>query len=198
MVGDSTVFQLWLSFALLLGAKVGKNVKRASTVSEITASACGDTSRLAFVRNDLLVYSAHPNDFSSIRRCDGYTTLNPFAVRAIRDANLLILGVGHHFPGSLDMALLAHTNPSRRTRMAHHAFFPANLNHTLSQLVAERAHRGHPDASASMLLVGTTTPVAGCSRFSEPIDLARFVQANYDHRRTVDSPSTPRSDGHAS
>lgn len=28
MVGDSTVFQLWLSFVLLLGASVGKNIKK--------------------------------------------------------------------------------------------------------------------------------------------------------------------------
>ena len=35
MVGDSTVFQAFLSFALLMGAQLGKNSKRASTVSEL-------------------------------------------------------------------------------------------------------------------------------------------------------------------
>ena len=38
------------------------------------------------------------------RRCDGYVTLRPFAHRAARDADVLVLGLGHHFPGSLDWA----------------------------------------------------------------------------------------------
>ena len=86
MVGDSTVFQLWLSFALLLNAHIGKNIKRASTVSEITASACGDWTRLIFVRNDLLLFTNHNHDIASARRCDGYLSINSFMMRACRDA----------------------------------------------------------------------------------------------------------------
>ena len=188
MVGDSTVFQLWLSFSLLLGATLGKNVKRASTVTEVTASACANSSRLAFVRNDLLTYTTSSGDFNRIKGCDGYTALNPFVQRATRDADILILGVGHHFPGSLDMAINAHRDPSREQKMAYHAFFPSNLNHTLNMVLRARSLWGHTDGASSVLLVGTSTPVAGCSRFSEPISLSRFVRANYDHRRTVDSP----------
>ena len=189
MVGDSTVFQLWLSFALLLGSSVGKNIRRSSTVSEITASACDDATRLAFVRNDLLLYTTHMSDFKAVQRCDGYTSLNAFTVRASRDADVVILGVGHHFPGSLDMGLNAHgPKPSRSASMAYHAFFPGNLNHTLKSLITARSLWGHHDPG-TVLVVGTTTPVAGCSRFSSPISLATFTRANYDHRRTVSSPT---------
>jgi len=186
MVGDSTVFQLFLSFALLIGARLGKNIKRASTVSEITASACGDTTRMAFVRNDLLLYSSSGGDFASAKRCDGFMSINAFVVRAARDADVLILGVGHHFPGSLDMALAYHRAPSRIAQLRHHAFLPHSLNHTLSYLLASRAQYGH--GSSSVLLVGTSTPVAGCSRFTKPITLAEYATANYEHRRTIDSP----------
>ena len=189
MVGDSTVFQLWLSFALLLGSHLGKNIKRASTVSEITASACGDSTRLAFVRNDLLLYSTSGGDFTSAKRCDGFMSIQNFVVRAARDADVVILGVGHHFPGSLDMALKYHEpHPSATARLQYHAFLPFSLNHTLSLLIAARAAWGHADAASSVLLVGTSTPVAGCSRFSHPISLAQYAAANYEHRRTVDSP----------
>ena len=100
-----------------------------------------------------------------------------------------MLGLGHHFPGSLDMAMTYHgPQPSRATRSAHHAFFPSNLNHTLKSLLTARRLWGHPSPERSVLLVGTTTPVAGCSRFSAPIDLPAAVAAIYDHRRTVDSP----------
>lgn len=195
MVGDSTVFQLWLSFALLLGSQIGKNVKKASTVSEITASACGDQTRLIFVRNDLLLLTSSSADFNSAKRCDGYLTINSFVARATRDADVVVLGVGHHFPGSLDMALARFgkdthfNNLPREVRMRYHAFFSANLNHTLSYLLKARAAWGHAAAAASVLLVGTTTPVAGCSRFNRPIGLTEAVDAIYNHRRTVDSPS---------
>lgn len=133
-----------------------------------------------FVRNDLLLYTPHGGDFNSVKRCDGYTSLNSFTARAARDADVLILGVGHHFPGSLDMALNAHDRPAqgrsapRSVKMAYHAFFPSNLNHTLASVLAARTAWGHSDPS-SVLLVGTTTPVAGCSRFSQPISLATFA-----------------------
>ena len=95
-VGDSTVFQLFLSFALLLRSRFGRSAKRASTVTEMTASAFEDATRLAFARSDLLLWSSVPSDLNSVRRCDGYTTLQPFAQRAARDADVVILGLGHH------------------------------------------------------------------------------------------------------
>ena len=102
-VGDSTVAQLFISFVSLLGGTFGVNVKRASILSDITASACSDTTRLNFVRSDLLLWSHTAEDFREVRSCDGYTTLLPFAIRASREADLLVLGIGHHFPSSLEM-----------------------------------------------------------------------------------------------
>ena len=274
MVGDSTVFQAFLSFALLMDARLGKNPKKASTVSELTASACGDATRLVFVRSDLLLHTTTGTDFRAVQRCDGFTNLQIFAQRAVRDADILVLGLGHHvscppplsphtspwrasdlglrahvrarrshrrvrtermlmlmqycsggvhacsvqlpttarmkhthrillppfcwqFPGSLGAA---EANQRRRApgstmhnapvqqRMALHAFFPQNLNHTLSALITRRAELGHASPTQSMLLLGTTTPVSGCSRFDAPISLDTYVRANYDHRRHVDSP----------
>lgn len=106
-VGDSTVAQLFLSFVSLLNGRFGINAKRASVLSEITASACSDGTRLNFVRSDLLLWSHAAEDFRSVRACDGYTTLNPFVVRASRDADILVLGLGHHFPSSLEMVQVA-------------------------------------------------------------------------------------------
>ena len=90
MVGDSTVFQLWLSFALLLGAQLGKNVKKASTVSEITASACGDATRLAFVRNDLVLYTSNVGDLMSAKRCDGFLSMQVTSPECMLIASLLL------------------------------------------------------------------------------------------------------------
>ena len=92
-VGDSTVFQLFLSFVLLLHARLGKSAKRASTVSEMTASACDDTVRLAFSRSDLLLWTGANSDFNSVKRCDGFTNLQVYLERAVRDADVLVLGV---------------------------------------------------------------------------------------------------------
>jgi hypothetical protein len=54
---------------------------------------------------------------------------------------------------------------------------------------------GHPgghlhrrSAASSILVVGTTTPVAGCSRFAAPITPYEYSTASYAQRRTVDSP----------
>ena len=128
---------------------------------------------------------------SAIRVC-----AQVFSQRAIRDADFLILGLGHHFPGSLGAT--EHNQKIRNggnadaiplhMKMALHAFFPQNLNHTLAHLLHARKAVGQEPPEASVLLMGTTTPVAGCSRFAEPISLAQYVRANYDHRRTVDSP----------
>ena len=79
-------------------------------------------------------------------------------------------------------------NAPIRQRMALNAFFPQNLNHTLSALLAARAALGYAPPAANVLLLGTSTPVSGCSRFDEPITLSRYIQANYEHRRHVDSP----------
>ena len=58
--GDSTIWQLFLSFVLLHGGRLGRNAGHISTASELTASLCGDGVRAAvFVRTDLLLWTTH-------------------------------------------------------------------------------------------------------------------------------------------
>ena len=106
MVGDSTVFQLWLSFALLLGAQLGKNVKKASTVSEITASACGDATRLAFVRNDLVLYTSNVGDLMSAKRCDGFLSMQVTYPERMLIASLMYPSSGDVVPECLPECML--------------------------------------------------------------------------------------------
>lgn len=64
IAGDSTAGQLFLSLVLLLGGSFGRNSRHTSVISDITASACGDTTRINFVRNDLLLFSTHRSEFN--------------------------------------------------------------------------------------------------------------------------------------
>ena len=92
-VGDSTLLQLFLSFVLLLQGRLGMNVRRATSVQDLTASACNDTVRLAFARSDLLLWTHAPRDFGSAKHCDGFLSLGTFIARAARDADWLVLGL---------------------------------------------------------------------------------------------------------
>ena len=99
-VGDSTVAQLWLSFCLLLGAKLGVNSRKGSEISKlsrVSASACGDRVRLSYVRSDLLLLD--PDVAISVHAClvgSGHMALS-FAGQAARQADVVVLGVGQHF-----------------------------------------------------------------------------------------------------
>ncbi len=180
VVGDSTVLQTFVSLVSLLGGTFGKDVKHGAVICDLTASACADRLRLVFVRNDLLLWSTLPaGDFDRVRRCDGFSILHPFTQRASRDADVLVLGVGHHFPRSLMLAEKG-ARASRRgaevARRARIAFFARNLNHTLASALEARAAWGrtHP---ASVVVLGSTTPVRSCARYREPLSLSRAVEA---------------------
>ena len=81
-VGDSTLLQLFLSFVLLLRGALGRNVRKTSTVQDVTASACNDTVRLAFARSDLLLWTHSSRDVAAARRCDPFVSLGTFVARA--------------------------------------------------------------------------------------------------------------------
>ena len=70
VAGDSLAGQLFLSLVLLLGGRFGRNSRHTSAISDITASACADTVRVNFVRNDLLLWSTHRSEFNRARECD--------------------------------------------------------------------------------------------------------------------------------
>ena len=184
-MGDSTLLQLFLSFVLLLQGQLGMNARRASHIQDITASACNDSVRLAFARSDLLLWTHAARDVNGAKNCDGFMSLGTFIARAARDADWLVLGLGHHVAGALGMAARGTPGPLGWTKRL--SFFPNNLNHTLQSAIATRAAWGRPDP-ASVVVVGTSIPVPGCSRFDAPLSAAEAGLAGSDHRRQVDTP----------
>jgi uncharacterized membrane protein YgcG len=169
IVGDSTVFQTFLSLVHLLGGSFGRDVKHGYVTADLTASACADTTRLVYVRSDLLLWTHSVSDYHAVQRCDGFTILHPFVQRASRDADIVLLGVGHHFPRSLMLAeKWSYMGGEEAARRARIGFFSRNLNHTLSSLLWRRAAWGRKDP-ASVVLMGASTPVRGCERFHAPL-----------------------------
>ena len=96
------------------------------------------------------------------RECDKLLKADGFVQRAVRDAQLLILQAGHHFPASVEAAAVAGGGGTDGAR-----FFASSLNHTLGQLVRARAAWGH--APSSITLMGNSIPVPACSSFAEPL-----------------------------
>lgn len=82
------------------------------------------------------------------------------------------------------------------------AFLPSNLNHTLHHALAARAAWGRggggssttdgggggTGAGASVVVVGTSIPVPGCSRFDAPLSPGEAVLVGAPHRRQIDTP----------
>ena len=177
VVGDSTVFQFFLSFVLMLGGRFGRDVKHGFVVADLTASACGGTTRINFIRSDLLLWTQSIADYHAVQRCDGFTILHPFVQRASRDADIVLLGVGHHFPRSLMLAeKYSRWDGSLVAKKARVGFFARNLNHTLTSLLARRAAWGHADP-ATVVVLGTSTPVRGCAQYTAPLPLGEAVSA---------------------
>ena len=77
--------QFFLSLVHLLGGNFGRDVKHGYVTADLTASACGDSTRLVFVRSDLLLWTHSISDSHAVQRCDGFTILHPFVLRASRD-----------------------------------------------------------------------------------------------------------------
>lgn len=170
VAGDSTTAQFFLSLVLQLGGAeaLGHNKRGGSSVfKDLTASACGDTVRLNFVRNDLLLWTSQVEELRELgKRCiSGSALLQPFANR-VADADVLILGTGHHYP---------HVKRPPGEASSD-AVFARSLNHTLSRVNAVRAAAGH--GPASVVLLGPPAPVAGCSRYSRPITMVEALSVN--------------------
>jgi hypothetical protein len=170
VAGDSATAQFFLSLALQLGgpAALGKNRRGGSAVlKDVTASACEDAVRLNFVRNDLLLWTSQVAELRELgKQCtSGRALLQPFANR-VRDADLLILGTGHHYP---------HV-PPHDGEESRGSVFVQSLNHSLAQVLAVRGAAGH--APDSVVLLGSPFPVAGCSRFSAPITPTQALTTN--------------------
>jgi len=173
IVGDSTTGQLFLSLVMMLGATLGRNRNVKHVLNDVTASACGDTVRLNFVRRDLLIFSSHLQDNTAARRCNRAIIATSTFLRRAAMADVVILSTGHHFPSFQDGAV-----PSIPDR----AFFTQNVNHTIQSIAQMRAARGLP--SGSLVVVGATLPVPHCTRFSQPIELAEYIAADSDQVAT--------------
>ena len=170
VAGDSATAQFFLSLMLQLGGPraLGHNRRGGSAVlKDLTASACEDAVRLNFVRNDLLTWTSQVDELRELgKQCtSGRALLQPFAGR-VRDADILILGTGHHYP---------HV-PPHDGKESRDSVFLQSLNYTLSNVLRVRAEAGH--APQSVVLLGAPIPVAGCSRFSVPISPAQAFAAN--------------------
>lgn len=190
VVGDSTAGQLFLSLVLLLGGRFGRNSRHTSAISDITASACDGTCRLNFIRNDLLLWSTHRSEFNRARECDKLLKADAFVQRVVRDAHLLVIATGHHFPASIESAAAANGGQPGA------AFFASSLNHTLSHLMRLRAQWGHHPRSVSLMVrsrglesmsdpcqhacshraasvsrvpQGASVPIPRCSHFARPL-----------------------------
>ncbi|KAL1526349.1 hypothetical protein AB1Y20_015063 [Prymnesium parvum] len=168
VVGDSTAGQLWYSLAIQLRAVFGRNARFVSVLDEAVASACNDTVRLVFSRNDLLILN--PRDFGFFSRVDPAVKLHAFSERASRDADVLLLSVGHHFP-----SFVGYLSDRYGAQMPPNAFFHLNLNHTLAEIIHRRRTWGH--LPSSTVLISSVIPVPGCRRFTTPLQLADALYA---------------------
>ena len=170
VAGDSTAGQLFLSLVLALGGIFGRNSRHTTAISDLTASACNDTCRLNFIRNDLLLWSTHRSEFNRARECDKLLKADSFVQRAVRDAHLLVIATGHHFPASIESA--ASSNGGR----SYGSFFASSLNYTLTNLLRARGSWGH--SSGSVVLMGASIPVPSCSRFDRPLAAGGWLAAD--------------------
>ena len=193
-VGDSTMVQMFGAFVMLLGGEFG----RQHLGKDVTASACNDTVRLNYVRNDLALWLEHGDTSGSqVRRCNSQTLSGTVFSRRAVDADVLVLGVGQHTAPSFfsrGSPLAARLrNVAGEAERAASAFFFHNFNHTLSTVLARRA-AAFGASAASTIVLGASIPVPGCSRFTAPASAAaahavyarpdvRNLTNYYDHWR---------------
>ena len=176
--GDSTMWQLFLSFVLMHGGRLGRNLVMTSAATDLSASVCDDQVRAVFVRSDLLLWSNHHWEYTQARKMDTTVKGGSFLYRAVA-ADLVLYGIGHHFPRIIDRA---DKMGAAEQLEARRAFFMRNLNHTLASTIAHRAAAGHHPSTVTLL--GATTPVSGCSRYTRPISLTESLASGAEDQPT--------------
>ena len=163
-VGDSTMNQLREAVSDLLQARY------ASTMKRVVGSACDDTVRLSYTRNDLLLWSHdYYRDADISRGCTSGTHLLRCWTRGATNATVVVLGVGQHFPGSFRKF----PGQVQQQQQLAAAFAVNSLNHTLAALMAAR--RGH----GTVVVLGASLAVPGCEHHSEPLTSANVGLAKY-------------------
>ena len=181
-VGDSLAAQHYGSAARLLRATVG----RASKKNQETASACNDTVRLLYVRDDLLIWLPYSHKWlgvaNNIRAIDPFLVLGNWHQRASRDADILVLSAQTHFPGFVQG--LRNDGPKNNPRWLASmdvGFFLRNFNYSLGRVLAARRAWGHSDATA--IVVGPPMPMPACRSYVTPLTIAQAEDARITHSR---------------
>jgi hypothetical protein len=191
-VGDSVLFQVFLSFVLQMGATFVPNPSkhlRNDKVVNVTSTVCATGPiHFRYLRSDLLNETrpnAHPACVHLNRttfRCDNKlppglskparrrhgphwrrSGNQPFMKSAL-SADVVVLGTGHHFHD-------ANGEPYWQSFVANDpsSLLERILTNTLSQLVAGRARDGRP--STSLVLMSPTTALPGCHNDAVPIEM---------------------------
>lgn len=179
LVGDSTMEQLFAAFVLLLRGRAG----RPWMMKDVTASACGDTVRLNFVRNDLSLWlDAGDASGTHVSRCNPTTLAGShFACRAA-DADVVVFGVGQHRTAAVSQLVGAPAHAEKALDSVASDFFFHSFNHTLATSRARREAWGAP--ASSVVVMGPHMPVPGCSEFGAPITAAEAL-STYAQRSTL-------------
>ncbi|KAJ1620783.1 hypothetical protein T492DRAFT_1075489, partial [Pavlovales sp. CCMP2436] len=137
--GDSTMAEQFRSFVGLLD----------STFDRQRASACNDTVRIRFIRNDMIAWTT-----SSWDRVD---LSGEFVTPLAKDAGLVVLS----------------GTDSRRSDYALSLIARNRLNHTIASSLAALKARGR--SSVALVLLGSSVPVPGCSQVQSPLSPAEAV-----------------------
>lgn len=210
LVGDSLTAQLFDALMLHLGGKVEKGKVHAH------AEACGGRTRLVYIRSDLALWSPIPSDYTpaaetrahlsferAMLKTNRFLVLTNWEQRGARDADILILGPGHHYGltswvlARTELTRLAQQRAKNRTgadgQTHAHTYAPPRpdngllvraVNYTLKRVVEARRKWGH--SAESTIVLGAPVPIPACRRYTRPLTLAEALQARLGYSPEVD------------
>ena len=188
-VGDSVGEQIFFSFVHLLGANFSRHStiwtearsgsRKIGTVrskDRVEVRACDGALRVQSIRNDLLIWSATKDDGDDVSELKAHPLLTDFR-NAVRNADLVVLGGGHHFqnfePPFFSFMRSAHgAGKLGAAGLRWETFFAGNLEHTVSSIINARREAGLGTGREAVLILSPTRPVPSCWEHELPIDVA--------------------------
>jgi hypothetical protein len=193
-VGDSLAMQQYSALMILLGGNVSSGKVQSH------ASMCNHRTRAVFVRSDLALWLPMPSNeatssektrylraHKSLRHLNPLLLMGTFEQRAVRDADVLVLGVGHHYgitSWGIQRARQVRDNNTSQSRQGPprpdtSGLLTRSLNYTLTRLVDARRRWGH--APASVIILGAPVPIPACRRYKRPLTLTEALAARLDY-----------------
>jgi hypothetical protein len=192
-VGDSVTEQVFFSFVMLTSA----NFSRQSTIwtetrarsgrkfgttrskDRVEVRACDGALRVQSIRNDLLIWSVTKADADDLFELKAYPLLNDFR-QAVRSADVVVLGGGHHFQNyepPFFSAIRMGGGAARAPKMGApglrwETFFAGNMERTVSSIIRARREAGLGTGREALLILSPTRPVPSCWQHEVPIDVA--------------------------